>query len=320
METEQVAKVRSYLEGIVKERGSKAFGEQGFFDFIPQKKLVNAKSALKIPETEELFLLLDDTALGSAKEGLALTSWGVRYKTVDGEWELSWNDIFSTYKIVVLSSGNKRTLALRNGTDEEYTVEKVLKFYIIDIDVLLLRDILKKVASIAGGNETAETTTPVRQAAIQLPEEKKPAVEEGGPGEIEFSKQIRILALYVGDRVTKVALESTRLTVNSQWVWGKPKGKAKEYSVEYKDIEKVELKTGFSKSSIIGSIVCLIITIVSLGMAGGILIAIPVFLFIGFGKYIIITCKNKLKISFMTGKLDGQQREEFVYRLNKKLG
>ena len=87
---------------------------------------------------------------------------------------------------------------------------------------------------------------------------------------------------------------------------------------EYGAIDKVEIKSGFALGAIIGSIILLVFAIGSMGAAAPVLILIPLLLFIGFGTNVVITCKDKSKISFMSGKLDGETRQNLIAELNKK--
>lgn len=136
--------------------------------------------------------------------------------------------------------------------------------------------------------------------------------------EFEFSKQRRIVAMYIGEVESKVVLNETNLTATIQWKWEPLKGKEKKITLDYRNIEKVELQTGFSKSSLIGSAVCVVLAALIRGEGLGVLMLIPFLLFIGFGTNITISCKDKSKVSFMTGKLDGDTRKEFCDILDKK--
>jgi hypothetical protein len=158
--------------------------------------------------------------------------------------------------------------------------------------------------------------------------EVKEQTVEQNPNEFEFSKQRRILAMYAGDVISKIVLNDLNLTASIQWIWGNPKGKSKSttwkdkkkrITLDYHNIEKVEIKAGFSKSSIINSAVCAILGLAMIPVGGAaVLLLIPLFLFIGFGTNIIISCKDKTKVSFMTGKLDGDTRQNFCDKLDKK--
>ena len=63
------------------------------FGSISEKKLKNVRKAQHIPDGEEILILFDDTAFGSAKEGMLFTTWGIRYKE-NGEWNVSWEDLY----------------------------------------------------------------------------------------------------------------------------------------------------------------------------------------------------------------------------------
>ena len=140
-----------------------------------------------------------------------------------------------------------------------------------------------------------------------------------GPNEFVFSKQRRVIAAYFGENVTKVVLNERNCTVTSQYRWPPIKGKLKTKTAEYSSIDKVEIKNGFSLSSIISSIVVVIIGIATFAVGGFVVfLLIPFLLFTGFGSNVIITYKDNSKTIFMTGKLDGDSRQNFVAELDKK--
>jgi tetratricopeptide (TPR) repeat protein len=56
------------------------FGEQIFVVDIPEKKLINAKKAMNVPEDQTVLIMFDETAFGSTKESVLFTDWGIYYK------------------------------------------------------------------------------------------------------------------------------------------------------------------------------------------------------------------------------------------------
>lgn len=64
---------------------------------IPEKKMINAKIAMSVPQGETVVALMDTTFFGSAKTGAVLTDWGVRWKndwTTDSQkTALSWKEL-----------------------------------------------------------------------------------------------------------------------------------------------------------------------------------------------------------------------------------
>lgn len=64
---------------------------------IPEKKLINAKVAMSVPREETVFALMDTTFFGSAKTGLVITEWGVRWAndwaTESKTRALSWAEL-----------------------------------------------------------------------------------------------------------------------------------------------------------------------------------------------------------------------------------
>lgn len=64
---------------------------------IPEKKLINAKVAMLVPPGEAVIALMDTTFFGSAKTGVVLTDWGVRWTndwaTDSKRTALSWPEL-----------------------------------------------------------------------------------------------------------------------------------------------------------------------------------------------------------------------------------
>lgn len=72
-----------------------------YHPMIPAKKMNNFRSSVGVPNAEEILLLIDLTTFGSAKDGLALTSAGLRYKRMAiGTFNYDW----ATLKNCVLVS------------------------------------------------------------------------------------------------------------------------------------------------------------------------------------------------------------------------
>jgi hypothetical protein len=65
------------------------FGEHIFVVDIPETKLTNAKKAMKVPENQTALILFDETAFGSAKEGVLFTDWDIYYKVYSTFWSFS---------------------------------------------------------------------------------------------------------------------------------------------------------------------------------------------------------------------------------------
>ncbi len=72
---------------------------------IPEKKLVNAKVAMAVPTGENVVALMDTTFFGSAKTGVVLTDWGVRWAndwtTESKKSALSWKELRSCRPYIV---------------------------------------------------------------------------------------------------------------------------------------------------------------------------------------------------------------------------
>ena len=167
-----------------------------------------------------------------------------------------------------------------------------------------------------GGVVSEEKQTPASNNDI--PPKNEPVLQqedEAGANEFEFTKRRELMAYNLGENVAKVVLGETGLTVSIQWVWGKPKGQPKTYSVEYSAIQTAQIKAGFSISSLI---CCIPFVVIGCFTAGIGLIGIPLMLFFGFGSWITIVNKNGSKISFMSSKLEGNTREEWCKKMEEK--
>ncbi|MHC6202122.1 zinc ribbon domain-containing protein [Breznakiellaceae bacterium SP9] len=92
-ESEEKQKVESLTRTIDTILINRTFTSIYWGENIPAKKLANLNKELSIPADEKVLLLYDDTLLGSAKEGAALTSWGIRFKESGTEWKCSWKTI-----------------------------------------------------------------------------------------------------------------------------------------------------------------------------------------------------------------------------------
>lgn len=60
---------------------------------IPDRKEKNARKSMRIPESEEIFALLDLTLFGSAKHALVVTENGLYWKDQLSEARFSWDDL-----------------------------------------------------------------------------------------------------------------------------------------------------------------------------------------------------------------------------------
>jgi tetratricopeptide (TPR) repeat protein len=73
-----------------------SFGENVFVVDIPEKKLINAKKVMNVPENQTALILFDETVFGSAKDGTLFTDWGIYYKLYGFFWSFSWESLFKS--------------------------------------------------------------------------------------------------------------------------------------------------------------------------------------------------------------------------------
>jgi hypothetical protein len=66
-----------------------------YIDPIPERKSNNARNSLHIPPSNTIFALIDFTAFGSAKDALAITENGLRWKNTGDQSaiSLSWDQL-----------------------------------------------------------------------------------------------------------------------------------------------------------------------------------------------------------------------------------
>jgi hypothetical protein len=110
---------REYIAGACK-NDSEVLGSgvTVYYNDIPSKKLANITKALSIPEGEQIFFMVDDTIMGSAKTGLVLTDWGVRHKAfAEKGWGLSWQNM----EEMTHYAYNNNELILKNGPQNNFT-------------------------------------------------------------------------------------------------------------------------------------------------------------------------------------------------------
>jgi len=103
---------------------------------IPSGKLASAKESMSVPKGENVYGLLDSTFWGSAKNGLIITSYGLRWKndwsTESAITKLSWQEVaklVSTIKTTeydVIFKQNARVCCAGSGVEPKDVV-KVLR-------------------------------------------------------------------------------------------------------------------------------------------------------------------------------------------------
>jgi tetratricopeptide (TPR) repeat protein len=148
-------KVESFINLIdkLKEgRGIESFGDHIFVVDIPEKKLINAKKALKVPEDQTVLIMFDETAFGSAKEAVLFTDWGIYYKVYSSFWSFSWDLLFKSF--YYLDIKNKWPVLVASINDQETKKEIILPVSTPDNKIFL--SILYSAIAILGSPDEME--------------------------------------------------------------------------------------------------------------------------------------------------------------------
>jgi RNA polymerase subunit RPABC4/transcription elongation factor Spt4 len=138
MNEAQIKKLAELITGLLQDLGKEKFSDAAFFGVIPAKKLGQAKLAMGVQNDEQVILLYDDTVFGSAKEGILITSWGVRQKSIDSTWNLPWNRLqeftFGNVKGVlnkqlplISKDGEEKTLYSTSGSIDLNILKKIIQ-------------------------------------------------------------------------------------------------------------------------------------------------------------------------------------------------
>jgi len=129
-----------------------SFGDHIFVVDIPEKKLVNAKKALKVPEDQTVLIMFDETAFGSAKEAVLFTDWGIYYKVYSSFWSFSWDLLFKSF--YYLDIKNKWPVLVASINDQETKKEIILPVSTPDNKIFL--SILYSAIAILGSPDEME--------------------------------------------------------------------------------------------------------------------------------------------------------------------
>jgi hypothetical protein len=107
------------LSGDNEKEGSYKLDVGIFFKTIPRKKINNISTSLELHSDETIYFLVDYTPFGSAKEGLILSSWGIRCIGDEGKWGIPW-EMFLEYGWTV----NNKSIIMENIIDNNITIKK----------------------------------------------------------------------------------------------------------------------------------------------------------------------------------------------------
>jgi tetratricopeptide (TPR) repeat protein/uncharacterized Zn finger protein (UPF0148 family) len=150
--SEKIEKFDGMIQAILEQKGTDTLGDQVWGRNIPAKKLDNISKSLQTSDDERVFILFDDTVFGSAKTGMIITSWGIRYKPDStDEWKLSWKTIVERYEYGEYTEKKKSIPVLRLKDSDDIASAKKLILICAKIENDLLRKIITEGMSIFGG-------------------------------------------------------------------------------------------------------------------------------------------------------------------------
>ena len=184
---------------------------------IPEKKLKNAKKSLNVPEGEEALILFDDTAFGSAKDGMLFTTWGIRYKE-DGDWTVSWEELYKNgyedTKAGIIK--DHYTLLLYNKRKKDYSVPKEMILHVVIIDFSIMK-LLVRLGTEVIGNENSTITT-FEQFIEEIEETIEEMEEEREKDEAETEEMLNKAGAFAKN-IFKGALQSMADDMNTPHVY-----------------------------------------------------------------------------------------------------
>jgi hypothetical protein len=189
--SEKINVFRGYIQEGLDAKGEDTLGIRVYHKDIPPKKMSNITKALNIPVEEEILLLLDTTFFGSAKEGLVVSPWGIRYRpTIEKPWQLSWDEISEKYIISIhKNEKGQENLVLRNGNDDDFTIERKIELYLAEINVELLKRIVKKAHAIFGNPQSIEQGIEAQGQIFNNIEKSNPEISHEKPKEQESKEE-----------------------------------------------------------------------------------------------------------------------------------
>jgi hypothetical protein len=150
----------------------------------------------------------------------------------------------------------------------------------------------------------------------------KKVVQEKAQNEFEFEKVKGFGAYNFVWHNTKVLVEDTCLSIEHRRKIMFFKGKPDNTVVSYSDLERIELKSQFSKGDLISGIIIAIIAILTVQLYG--LLFTVILVLFSYSKNIVIVLKNGLKKTIPNGGLlSGGGQAEFdkmISVLTTKIG
>jgi hypothetical protein len=148
MSIEKVNEFKTNIQGLITENGEQTFSKRIYWKDFPEKITNNATQVFNITSGETIIMMLDASIMGSGKEGMAITDWGIRYNDGVAAWKLTWNDLKEKYAIVKTEFegglGVKGDAILLRDKTGNISDNKTINLSMADIKYDLLAQILDK--------------------------------------------------------------------------------------------------------------------------------------------------------------------------------
>jgi len=143
----KIEEFKHLIQSFIEANGNQIFSKRIYWLNFPEKITINAKKALNIPENESILMIMDSTIMGSGKEGIALTDWGLRYNDGVDSWNLKWNDLQEKYSLSISKVDlgiMVDVLLLKAKPGNDLVVNKTINLSMASINYDILARILSK--------------------------------------------------------------------------------------------------------------------------------------------------------------------------------
>lgn len=156
MSIEKANEFKTYIQGLITANGEDTFSKRVHWKDFPEKITNNAVQAFNIPVGETMIMMLDSSVMGSGKEGMVLTDWGVRYNNDSKAWNLTWNDLQEKFALSKFTEEgslgiNTVVISLQVKEGDDPAVNKIISLSMASINCDLLAIILDKACLIFTG-------------------------------------------------------------------------------------------------------------------------------------------------------------------------
>jgi hypothetical protein len=206
MNSEKTNEFKALIQAFIDANGEQTFGKRIYWNNFPEKITANAAKGLKLPENEPVIMIIDASIMGSGKEGMVLTDWGVRYNDGVKSWSVTWSDLSEKYRfeksITDGALGTKTSvLLLQAKPGDDFTVTKEISMSMADIPYDLLARILSKTCQIFTGKSVDFEDAAIEKDQPDVVENRAPVAENTGtPVESEDA----LIEAFIGDKDTAV--------------------------------------------------------------------------------------------------------------------